>query len=227
MRYVMFDNDLKYSHDSSDNLFEIDNVYEIERGYEEEYEPVSDIDSDTEEREKNGKKRNKNAQYSDSDTDLEDVVVFAATLFELADDTDLAEWADSSDTELSDSGIETPNTHLVENKNSCSPIKAIENDVGSTTTNVVLPLNCITCDKPDDTLHPLMRECHGCWQKRRGQKPDRPKPRRRKNKGKGKKSNIQAFELTRQCRRCRSALTLHCEFATGASFLRIQFALLF
>merc|ERR1712060_450734 len=101
-----------------------------------------------------GKKAKNNASFSDSDTDLEDVIVVAATLFEF---TDIAEWADSSDTEASDSGIETPGA--------ASKVQSTSNDARQSS------------DEPDEYLHPLMKECHSCWQKRRGNMPDRPKPR--------------------------------------------------
>jgi E3 ubiquitin-protein ligase Mdm2 len=167
------------SNDSSDNIFEIEDVYQIE------YEPESEIDTEIDEQGTNkGKSRRNSAQFSDSDTDLEDVIVVAATLFEL---TDLAEWADSSDTEPSDSGIETPSATSKEKNPSIQPdLKGSSDESVETSTQ---PIKCISCNQPDVYLPPLMKECHGCWQKRRGHMPDRPKPRRRKNKGKGKNSN--------------------------------------
>ena len=75
--------------------------------YKVEYEPESDDDTEIDET-PNGKakQKSKSLRFSDSDTDLEDAIFVAtATLFEF---TDIAEWADSSDTEPSDSGIETP-----------------------------------------------------------------------------------------------------------------------
>merc|ERR1712096_56438 len=174
------------SNDSSDNVFEIDNVYQVE------YEPESEIDTEIDEPDKNGRRKNKSARFSDSDTDLEDVIIFAATLFELADDTDLAEWADSSDTVASDSGIETPGVISKEGSN-LAHIDQEKNKYDAESTSV---RTCISCNKPDIHLHPLMRECHSCWQNRRGQKPDRPKPRRRKNKGKGKNSFSTSLKTT-------------------------------
>ena len=124
--------------------------------YQVEYEPESEIDTEVDEKlDKNGKKAKNNVSYSDSDTDLEDVIVVAATLFEL---TDIAEWADSSDTEASDSGIETP----IEQTNSANN-DAKQSSDESVETSVKI-LKCISCDEPDEYLHPLMKECHRCWQ---------------------------------------------------------------
>ena len=123
--------------------------------YQIEYEPESEIDTEIDEQAtKKGKTKRNSAQFSDSDTDLEDVIVVAATLFEL---TDMAEWADSSDTEASDSGIETPSAALKEQ---------IQPDVRGTSDESVETsvIKCISCNQPDVYLPPLMKECHGCWQ---------------------------------------------------------------
>merc|ERR1711997_938844 len=101
--------------------------------------------------------------------------VVAATLFEL---TDIAEWADSSDTEASDSGIETPGVPSKERTHSTNNDAKQSSDESVETSAKIL--KCISCDEPDEYLHPLMKECHSCWQKRRGNMPDRPKPKRKK-----------------------------------------------
>jgi hypothetical protein len=132
-------------------------VYQIE------YEPESELDTEIDEQTatKKGRNRRNSAQFSDSDTDLEDVIVVAATLFEL---TDLAEWADSSDTEASDSGIETPSAALKDKNHSIQPDGRGSSDE-SVETSVKL-IKCISCNQPDVYLPPLMKECHGCWQVR-------------------------------------------------------------
>lgn len=133
-------------------MFEIEDVYQVE------YEPESEVDTEIDEKaDKTGKKAKNNASFSDSDTDLEDVIVVAATLFEF---TDIAEWADSSDTEASDSGIETPGA--------ASKVQSTSNDARQSSDEsvetIAKALKCISCDEPDEYLHPLMKECHSCWQ---------------------------------------------------------------
>ena len=133
-------------------MFEIEDVYQVE------YEPESEVDTEIDEKtDKKGKKAKKNASFSDSDTDLEDVIVVAAALFEF---TDAAEWADSSDTEASDSGIETPGN--------ASKEQAVQNDgrqsSDESVETIAKVLKCISCDEPDEYLHPMMKECHSCWQ---------------------------------------------------------------
>ena len=133
-------------------MFEIEDVYQVE------YEPESEVDTEIDEKtDKKGKKTKKNASFSDSDTDLEDVIVVAAALFEF---TDAAEWADSSDTEASDSGIETPGV--------ASKDQAVQNDAKQSSDEsvetIAKVLKCISCDEPDEYLHPMMKECHSCWQ---------------------------------------------------------------
>ena len=148
----------KYSNDSSDNVFEIEDVYQVE------YEPESEVDTEIDEKTNTkGKKKNTSARFSDSDTDLEDVIVFAATLFELGDDTDPTEWATdrASDTEASDSGIETPGAISKDQNNQNQPDLRGSSD--ESVGNSARPLICINCNEPDDHLHPLMRECHTCW----------------------------------------------------------------
>merc|ERR1711997_1093616 len=93
--------------------------------------------------------------------------VVAATLFEL---TDIAEWADSSDTEASDSGIETPGVPSKEQAHSTNNDAKQSSDESVEASAKIL--KCISCDEPDEYLHPLMKECHSCWQKRRGNMPD-------------------------------------------------------
>ena len=124
--------------------------------YQIEYEPESEVDTENDvPATKKGKTKRNSAQFSDSDTDLEDVIVVAATLFEL---TDMAEWADSSDTEASDSGIDTPSA-APKDQNPSIPA-----DVRGTSDDSVEPIKCISCNQPDVYLPPLMKECHGCWQ---------------------------------------------------------------
>jgi E3 ubiquitin-protein ligase Mdm2 len=172
------------SNESSDNVFEIEDVYQVE------YEPESEIDTEIDEQDiKTGKKKRSGNRSSDSDSDLEDVIVVSYLTSALFEVTDLAEWADSSDTEVSDSGIETPGaTSKDQNPSIPQDLRASNDELVEHTTN---PIKCISCNQPDAYLHPLMKECHSCWQKRRGNMPERPKPRRRKNKGKGKNSNRQ------------------------------------
>ena len=126
--------------------------------YQIEYEPESEVDTEVDvPATKKGKTKRNSAQFSDSDTDLEDVIVVAATLFEL---TDMAEWADSSDTEASDSGIDTPSA-APNDQNHSIPAAA---SVRGTSDDSVEPIKCISCNQPDVYLPPLMKECHGCWQ---------------------------------------------------------------
>ena len=81
------------------------------------------------------------------------------TLFEL---TDVAEWADSSDTEASDSGIETPSVTVKEQNRSNQPdVRGSSDEFVDTPAQ---PAKCISCNQPDVFLPPLMKECHGCWQ---------------------------------------------------------------
>ena len=146
----------KFSNDSSDNVFEIEDVYQVE------YEPESEADTEIDDVDENSKKKSKSAGYSDSDSDLDDVIVVAAaTLFEL---TDLAEWADSSDTEASDSGIETPGVPTKEQNHTSNQANANGSSDEASANQALQPIKCISCDQPDEYLHPLMKECHGCWQ---------------------------------------------------------------
>ena len=130
--------------------------------YQVEYEPESAVDTEVDEKPNiKGKKKRRSATFSDSDTDLDDVTFFAvtATVFELADDTDAAEWADSSDTEASDSGIEAP--AIASKDHNPLDLRASSDESVDTSAR---PLKCISCNQPDEYLHPLMKECHGCWQ---------------------------------------------------------------
>ena len=110
-----------------------------------------------------GKKKSNSLRFSDSDTDLEDAIfVAAATLFEY---TDFAEWADSSDTEPSDSGIETP-VAISKDTNASNQHHESRGSSDESVETSARPIKCISCDQPDESLlmNPLMKECHSCWQ---------------------------------------------------------------
>merc|ERR1712083_379974 len=94
--------------------------------------------------------------------DLEDVIIVAAaTLF----DSDIAEWADSSDTEPSDSGIETP-VAISKHKNASNQHHESRGSSDESVETSARTIKCISCDQPDESLlmNPLMKECHSCWQ---------------------------------------------------------------
>ena len=132
--------------------------------YKVEYEPESDDDTEIDET-PNGKAKQKSnsLRFSDSDTDLEDAIFVAtATLFEF---TDIAEWADSSDTEPSDSGIETP-VAISKDANASNQHHESRGSSDESVETSARQIKCISCDQPDESLfmNPLMKECHSCWQ---------------------------------------------------------------
>ena len=139
--------------------FNIENVYSVE------YEIPSDSDSNEEGKDKDDDE----SDSSSDDSDMEKVLFMASVLID--NDTDLAEWADSSDTEDSGSDF-TLATFDVESGNET--------------------WKCLNCHQPND---PFIRYCHRCWQERKGWVPERPKPKRKR---KEKRTNGQNIKSSKQ-----------------------------
>jgi len=136
--------------------FKIENVYRLE------YEVGSDSDEAGGSSNRAGG-GGQSDNSDDSDSDLEDTIFVASVL--LDNDTDLAQWADSS-SESSEGDHEQTFEFELSNYD-------VEN--GSET------WKCVNCGQPNV---PYIRYCHRCWQERKGWVPERPKPKRGKRKEK-------------------------------------------
>ena len=135
--------------------FKIENVYHLE------YEVGSDSDeAGGSSNRAGGGGGGQSDNSDDSDSDLEDTIFVASVL--LDNDTDLAQWADSS-SESSEGDHEQTFEFELSNYD-------VEN--GSET------WKCVNCGQPNV---PYIRYCHRCWQERKGWVPERPKPKRGKN----------------------------------------------
>ena len=153
--------EIKNSNESSDSItFECGNVYEVE------YEPESEIDLEVDQ--ETGKRRNRDVENSDSDSELDDDMVVTSAIIVL-DALNDSNWADSSDTEATDSGIEAP---AATSSNAESQVPTEQGSSGNESVTDAEPLKCIGCKaviclkKPNVRVPPVMRECHNCWQVR-------------------------------------------------------------
>ena len=148
--------------------FEIENVYRLE------YDVSSDEEGETPgagcsnspDKKKSNNRRIEDDSCEDSDSDLGEAIIVASVLLDGKDqDTDLAQWADSSSDsdDHDDAGGELTYEFELSNYD-------LEN--GSET------WKCVNCGQPNV---PYIRYCHRCWQERKGWVPERPKPKRGKN----------------------------------------------
>jgi len=134
-----------------DVKFKIENCYRLE------YEVSSDSDEGGDKK-SDGDKKNDDSADSDDDSDLGEAIIVASVL--LDNDTDLAQWADSSSESDQEFEFELSN---------------FDAESGSET------WKCVNCGQPNV---PYIRYCHRCWQERKGWVPERPKPKRGKRKEK-------------------------------------------
>jgi len=139
--------------------FQIENVYRLE------YEVSSDSEGEDESKKRNGEGGKRaggggNSDSNDSDSDLGEAIIVASVL--LDNDTDLAQWADSSSESDQEQTFEFELSNY-DAESGCETWK------------------CVNCGQPNV---PYIRYCHRCWQERKGWVPERPKPKRGKRKEK-------------------------------------------
>ena len=132
--------------------FQIENVYRLE------YEVSSDSEGEDESKKRSGEGGKRagggNSDSNDSDSDLGEAIIVASVL--LDNDTDLAQWADSSSESDQEQTFEFELSNY-DAESGCETWK------------------CVNCGQPNV---PYIRYCHRCWQERKGWVPERPKPKR-------------------------------------------------